>query len=243
MLSLTLLRSWFPVIAFIWLIYLFYKIFYYQTNISKKILQFLTVIFLYVFFLFSYNYHFSKNNKGVVTSNSAINLLIGNNPYSQGTYTRHWVTFTRDYNIDVTKNDFMKKVIEINLENPMLIASNTSKKLLLWFFSAGGPRPISPYYQHPLLIPQYFYRITVFLFLLFGIRTLYKYKKGSIIIFLYFIIFSIHMVYFADYRFTLTAMPFQAIIVSFGFLKLLKLSFRNSDAHRQQSVATLKKVK
>ncbi|HMV80283.1 MAG TPA: dolichyl-phosphate-mannose-protein mannosyltransferase [Leptospiraceae bacterium] len=220
MLSLTLLRSWFPLPGLIWILFLFYTAYSNKLHFLKKTaIVSAGIIFLGLGLLYSDHY---SSQKGVATSNSPINLLIGNNPYSQGTYTRHWVTFVRDYKINLEDKNYISQVININIDNPFIIVRNLKNKAFLWFLGAGGPRPISPYYQHPLLILQYFYRFTVFLLFLFGASFLFSHRKGKILVLLYFSVFMIHMIYFADYRFTLTAMPLQAIFVSFGVMRIMK---------------------
>ena len=230
MLFLTLFRSWFPVLGLTWILFLLYQAYLNRSSWFKKIvIIFTSLIFLSSLYFYSNHYN---SQKGLATSNSSINLLIGNNPYSQGTYTRHWVTFVRDYRINLEDKNYIAQVIKINIDSPLIILNNIKNKAFPWFLGAGGPRPISSYYQHPLLAMQYFYRFTVFLLFLFGISFLFRFRKGKILILLYSIVFLIHMIYFADYRFTLTVMPLQAIIVSFGIMKILKNALLCNIARR-----------
>lgn len=93
---------------------------------------------------------------------------------------------------------------------------------MLWFVGAGGPRPLGNYYQHPLLISQYFYRISISLLLLVGLIRLIKHKK-FILPSAYLSILFVHLVFFVDYRFTLTAMPIQAVLVPFGIIVMANI--------------------
>jgi hypothetical protein len=227
-LFLTLLRSWFPLLFLLHILFLIYFI---KPN-NNILLKRLTLVFMLIIsfaYLNLYSIQYS-NRLGLPTSNSSINLLIGNNPYSQGTYTRHWVTFIKDYKIDIDDPNYIWRVLDINVKNPIVPLNNLIKKFTLWTIGAGGPRPISNYYQHPLSIPQYIYRISIFFIMIFGIQSLLKFNKIKILFFLYFFIMIIHLMYFADYRFTLTAMPLQSIFVSIGTVKIFDFIYK-TNAH------------
>jgi hypothetical protein len=227
-LFLTLLRSWFPLLSSLHIIFLTYFIKPNHNIFFKKFSLLFLLIISYTFLnLYSIQY---LNKLGLPTSNSSINLLIGNNPYSQGTYTRHWVTFINDYKIDIDDPKYINKLLDININNPIVPLNNLLKKFTLWTIGAGGPRPISNYYQHPLSIPQYIYRISIFLIMIFGIQNYLRFNKIKILFLLYLFIMIIHLIYFADYRFTLTAMPLQAIFVSIGTVKFLNF-LNKTNAH------------
>jgi len=225
-LFLSLLRSWFFLLAAIHILILIFKIKRNYGSSFKRSFLFLSMI-IFSFYLFLYSVNFSTKN-GLPTSNSSINFLIGNNPYSQGTYTRHWVRFVSDFNINLNDPNYTREIIKLNLQNPMIPLKNIFKKITLWTIGAGGPRPISNYYQHPLSIPQYFYRITCFLFMAYGMIKFSKYSKLNLLSLLYLVIVMVHIVYFADYRFILTAMPIQSIFVSIGLLKLFQIFMKKT---------------
>ncbi|WP_232224607.1 glycosyltransferase family 39 protein [Leptospira fainei] len=221
----SLLRSWFPLVFLVFLIGFFIE------SGNRKIPRKSQLVLLALLFCISYLSPrlFRGQSDGVIaTNNSQLNFVIGNNPYSQGTYTRHWVTFTKESGLDVNSKEMMNYLMEIYKKNPELVFINLYKKVMLWFVGAGGPRPLDNYYQHPLLISQYFYRITTSLLLLVGLIQLIRYKK-FILPLGYLSILFVHLVFFVDYRFTLTAMPIQAVLIPFGIIVLantLKRKFR-----------------
>jgi len=210
---LTFFRSWFPFVFFVYIL-----LFFFEFLRNQK--EFFLVVFV-SFLSFGGFYFLTKHwiikNEGIfLSSNLHFNLILGHHPYSQGTYSRHWVTYSKEKNLDILSPELAKEVLNENLRNPYLVLKNFTKKWILWFFGVGGPRPHSIYYQHPLSLPQAFYRITVSLFVFLGTFYLVS-KKRLLIPFTYLAITGIHLVFFADYRFTLTAMPLQAILASYGF--------------------------
>lgn len=209
-------RSWFPwffiIFCLAWIVNLKFK----KISILPTLL--LLIIFP-IFYLLSINY-FNKTNSIFLTSNFNNNFVIGNHPYSQGTYSRHWVNYSQEVGLNINSKEIFYKVIDDNIKNPYITIKNLTKKSILWFFGTGGPRPHSLYYQNPLSIPQAFYRITASLLLFFGVYFIIK-KDGWVIPIAYFSIFIVHLIFFADYRFTLTAMPFQSVLVAFGLIHII----------------------
>lgn len=214
--ALTLLRSWFPLPGAIWVIFLALKMRQQNGSVRRSVVFAVAVLCLSATLFMLYQRYVAQKNSVTATTNWPINLLIGNNPYAQGTYTRHWVTFVRDYKVDLRTANLPQQIIEMNLKDPAMALRNLVRKALLWFFSAGGPRPISSYYQHPQSIAQYFYRISVFLLLCFGLFSQRRSWQTLALCAVYAAVWGVHMVFFADYRFTLTMMPIQAILACLG---------------------------
>ncbi|EQA35844.1 putative membrane protein [Leptospira inadai serovar Lyme str. 10] len=215
----SLLRSWFPLVFLVFLAgYCFESR---NGNILRKA-QLILIALLFCFSYLSPRFLGGQDDGLIATNNSQVNFVIGNNPYSQGTYTRHWVTFVAESKLDVNSKEMANYLVQIYKKNPELVFTNLYKKLMLWFVGAGGPRPLGNYYQHPLLISQYFYRISISLLLLVGLIRLIKYKK-FILPSAYLSILLVHLVFFVDYRFTLTAMPIQAVLVPFGIIVMANI--------------------
>lgn len=213
---LSLLRSWFPFVFSLFILSYISK-----SNNRTQNLHIFSILLLFVFsYIVSKMILLGWSGSVFVTSNSHINLIIGNNPYSQGTYTRHWKTFADANGVDANGNEIFSHLYEYYLNNPIAFIYNFVKKFFLWFVGTGGPRMFTDYYQHPLSIAQYFYRITVSIFVITGLLRVYTLKIYNILI-VYLAIFGIHMIYFVDYRFTLTSMQLQAILFSFGLVHFL----------------------
>ncbi|TGK30882.1 dolichyl-phosphate-mannose-protein mannosyltransferase [Leptospira gomenensis] len=224
------LRSWFLLTGACFLLLLW---FFESYELKKRPVLFvsgvaiLTIVLIGCGFAFR-EYQSKEGNFLLPTSNGKSNFIIGNHPYSQGTYTRHWVTYSKEVALDLNSDELLEKVIFENLNQPLVLVSNLGKKTLLWFFSAGGPRPFTNYYQHPLSFAQYFFRISCFLLMGWGFFYSYKYRLGKILPAVYVSIFAVHLIYFADYRFTLTAMPLQAVFIAHGLLALTKTAFEGN---------------
>ncbi|MDV6236925.1 dolichyl-phosphate-mannose-protein mannosyltransferase [Leptospira ellisii] len=231
------LRSWFLLVGVLFLSLL---CFFEFSGLKKRSAILVSGIAVLIVTLLGSGFAFQgfQNKEGhflLPTSNGKANFIIGNHPYSQGTYTRHWVTYTIETGSDLNSEELFKKVILENLKDPAFLFSNLTKKTLLWFFSAGGPRPFTDYYQHPLSFAQYFFRISCFLLMCFGIFRSFSDRLGKILPAVYVSIFFIHLIYFADYRFTLTAMPLQALFIGCGLLALTRKAFGENDSNHVES--------
>ncbi|WP_125232003.1 hypothetical protein [Leptospira harrisiae] len=210
---LTELRSWFPIVFILSvLIYLISN----RRRISRAVMP-ITILLLFFVINVAFKGKVDRPSPLFASTNMEFNFLVGNNPYAQGTYSRHWFTYSEEINLSQNKDEIFRNVLFANLKNPNILIHNLWKKTVLWFWGAGGPRPISIYYQNPLSLSQTLYRSLLTVFLFIGIyRSLID--KDFLIGSMYLMIFSVHLIFFADYRFTLTAMPLQAILVSYGLL-------------------------
>ncbi|MCG6139390.1 hypothetical protein [Leptospira mtsangambouensis] len=210
---LTELRSWFPVV-FILTVLIYFII--NRRLISNAVVPVATLLLFFVINV-AFKEKVDRPSPLFASNNMEFNFLVGNNPYAQGTYSRHWFTYSKEINLSQDKHEIFRNVLITNLKNPDILIHNLWKKTILWFWGAGGPRPISIYYQNPLSLSQTVYRCLLTIFLFIGIyRSLIE--KDFLICSMYLLIFSVHLIFFADYRFTLTAMPLQAILVSYGVL-------------------------
>ncbi|WP_205287215.1 hypothetical protein [Leptospira abararensis] len=217
-------RSWFP------LVFIVSIVVYYANSIFRISNVVYPVCLLFFYFVASTGgkERIDSSVPLIASSSMEFNFLVGNNPYTQGTYSRHWLTYSEEVQLSKNKDEIFQHILQINLKNPQIIIQNLWKKTVLWLWGAGGPRPLAVYYQNPLSLSQTLYRCLLTVFLFLGIYQLVI-KKEFLICFLYLIIFWIHLVFFADYRFTLTAMPLQAILVSYGLFSIVKANwFRNS---------------
>ncbi|TGL12504.1 hypothetical protein [Leptospira meyeri] len=221
---LTELRSWFPAV-FVLSVLMYFII--NRKRISNTVVPF--VIFLLFFVInVAFKGKVDKPSPLFASNNMEFNFLVGNNPYAQGTYSRHWFTYSEEINLSQNKYEIFRNVLIMNLKNPDILIHNLWKKTLLWFWGAGGPRPISIYYQNPLSLSQTLYRCLMTIFLFTGIyRSIVA--KDFFICSMYLLIFSVHLIFFADYRFTLTAMPLQAILVSYGLLYIWNTNWFQSN--------------
>lgn len=224
-LVLSELRSWFP------LVFIVSVVIYYSNSIFRITNVIYPVCILFFYFVASAGGGKERIDSSIpllASSSMEFNFLVGNNPYAQGTYSRHWLTYSEEVQLSKNKEEIFQHILQVNLQNPSILIENLWKKTVLWFWGAGGPRPSTVYYQNPLSLSQTLYRCLVAVFLFFGIYQLII-KKEFLICLMYLVIFWVHLVFFADYRFTLTAMPLQAILVAYGLFSIWKANwFRNN---------------
>lgn len=149
-----------------------------------------------------------------VSDNASYNFNVGNNPLSQGCYTRHFIKYSEGLKDSPDSFEVTKNILAYNFLHPLQFFILLTKKILLWFFGAPQARPISIFYSHPLSQELFYFRIIMSiltLFFLFHIRN----TRYNFLTFLFILITLIHVIFFVDYRFTIMIAPFQAL--AFGY--------------------------
>ena len=150
--------------------------------------------------------------EGYVSSNAGFIFVVGNNPYSQGSFTPHFRTYENEVRAIDPSADLAKLVFHYNLDHPLHFATMLGKKLLLWFWGAPHPKYTGPYYLMPLTLVAYYLRIGWCLLSFAGFWSMTK-KRQFLPLFLYLILTSIFGFFFVDHRFVLIGFVLQSIAI------------------------------
>ena len=155
----------------------------------------------------------------LVTDNFHYNLAIGNNLYSQGTYSNHAELLGKELGINFHGPEGTEYLLEYMREHPEHAVGMFAKKTALWFIGAAGPRHTTNYCAHPLSPMLAYYRIGLFLLGLYGGFLLPRLLRFHLL-FIGIVASGVYIAFFADYRFTLAVIPHYALACAMGLIKL-----------------------
>lgn len=227
MIGLTLMRSWFPPFGIFWYFYLLLSNKKPKNHFFKLLLIYSLILLFYIISMYSYNFYFHNKIRFLVIDAFKLNFIIGNNPYSHGTFTWHWLHFQNE-NHFYTDSDGYKILIRYLRDHPIFWIKLLFQKSIVWFLGAGNPRPQNNFYMQPIHFAQYFYRFLSFLLLILGSIRLLRSKKFIVFPILYLIVLGIHLLIFVEHRGVLSIMPLSTILISMGILELKQFAKNSS---------------
>lgn len=219
---MSLFRSWAPILLVVLFIMPFFLRYKFSSFFGFQNL-FLIILPFIIFVICSFGYkNLTKENQSTVatTSNLATIIIQGNNPYSQGAYSRHLQTYTRELGLENDINKVLPILWQYCIDHPFHLPTVFSKKAVLWFWGAGNPKYFGGYYLAPLSLAAYYLRIFWFLLSIAGFYLLAQDKK-YVPTLLYFAMSVTFILLFLEHRFLLVSLPIQAIAIGYFVDKLL----------------------
>lgn len=213
---MTLFRSWTPALVVALAVMIIFS--YRSVSVAESLRR---IAFLAVSVLFmaaitgGYIYLRSEYSgyRGYISSNTLDVFIVGNNPYSQGSFTRHFYTFARDLGLSVESKEFQQAVLRYNVYHPLHFLTMLGKKLLMWFWGAPHPKYMGGYYLMPLALAAYYFRILFFFLAAYGFVRLLR-EKRPLPLLIYAVLTLVFSVLMVEHRFALIGFIPQSIAVA-----------------------------
>lgn len=219
---MSLFRSWAPIlliVLFIMPVLMNHKL----SSLFSSQNLFICILPFIIFVISSFGYKtLTKENQSTVatTSNLATIIIQGNNPYSQGAYSRHLQTYTQELGLENDINKVLPILWQYCIDHPFHLPTVFAKKAVLWFWGAGNPKYFGGYYLAPLSLAAYYLRIFWFLLSMAGFYLLAK-DKNYVPTLFYLAMSATFILLFLEHRFLLVSLPIQAIAIGYFVDRLL----------------------
>lgn len=213
---MTLFRSWTPALVAALTAMIIFS--YRSVSVAESLRR---IAFLAVSVLFmaaitgGYIYLRSEYSgyRGYISSNALDIFVQGNNPYSQGSFTRHFYTFARDLGLSVESKEFQQAVVRYNVDHPLHFLTMVAKKMLMWFWGAPHPKYMGGYYIMPMSLLAYYVRILFFFLAAYGFVRLLR-EKRPLPVLIYAVLTLVFSVLMVEHRFALIGFVPQSIAVA-----------------------------
>jgi len=220
---MTLMRSWMPAVLLVCLAAVFFS-----GRNSKDLLNraSVTAVPLLVFSLLSLGYSFLQSElsdgQRYVTSNFALIVVAGNNPFAHGSWTNHINTYARSIGLEgKPMNEVLPHLIEYCIANPTHLLLMFLKKALIWFWGGANPKYFSGYYISPNTLAAYYWRMVWFFLSVAGFYSMWK-KNMRLPLFFYLSMTIVFIAMIVEHRFLILGFPLQAIAVAVLLSDILK---------------------